>query len=272
MHVFISADIEGITDVTWWWGEGEKAREEVACRRMTAEVNAAIEGALEAGAKKIIVADAHGSMRNLLPEMLHPAANLVRGQARPLGMTQGIEQKPDAAFFIGYHAMAGTPDATLAHTYTLSVHRLWVNNVEVGEIGFNARICGQYGTPVVLVTSDAAGCKEAREAIPGIETTTVKRAFGYTSAENDPPETAQGKIRKAATRALENLKSVKPVTLRGAPRVRIELRTVQQADMASLAPGMKRIDGYTIEYRSKDMAEAHRTLRAVFMLARSAKW
>ncbi|MBE7559903.1 M55 family metallopeptidase [bacterium] len=272
MHVFISVDIEGITDVTWWWDEKEKGREEVACRRMTAEANAAVEGALAAGARKITVADSHGSMRNILPELLHPAATLVRGQSRPLGMMQGVDRKVDAAMLIGYHAMAGTKNATLAHTYTGQVHRLWVNGVEVGEIGFNARVAGRFGVPVVLLSGDAAACREAERAIPGITTVQVKDAMGYINAANDHPETAQAKIRKAATAALGNLKAVKPLTLKGAPRVRVELRTVQQADLAALAPGISRLDGYTVEYKAQDMAEAHKTLRAIFTLARAAKW
>ncbi len=272
MHVFISVDIEGITDVTSWWDDKEKGREEIACRRMTMEANAAIEGALAAGARKITVADSHGSMRNMLPELLHPKATLIRGQSRPLGMMQGVEKKVDAAMLVGYHAMAGTKNATLAHTYTLAVHHLWVNDVMVGEIGFNARVAGQFGVPVVLVSGDAAACREAEDAIPGITTAQVKDAMGYICASNDHPEVAQEKIRTAATAALQNLKAVKPLTLRSAPRVRVELRSVGQADMAELAPGMKRVDGYTVEYKAKDMAEAHRTLRAIFMLSRAAKW
>lgn len=272
MHVFISVDIEGITDVTWWWDEKEKGREEVACRRMTAEANAAVEGALAAGARKITVADSHGSMRNMLPELLHPAATLVRGQSRPLGMMQGVERKVDGAMLIGYHAMAGTRNATLAHTYTGQVHHLWVNGVEVGEIGFNARVAGHFGVPVVLLSGDAAACREAQSAIPGIRTVQVKDAMGYINAANDHPEAAQEKIRKAAEAALANAGAVKPVLVKGAPRVRLELRTVQQADMAELAPTVKRVDGYTVEYRAENMAEAHRTMRAIFMLSRAAKW
>ena len=39
---------------------------------MTKEVNAAIEGAILAGANEVYVNEAHDGMRNLLPEELHP--------------------------------------------------------------------------------------------------------------------------------------------------------------------------------------------------------
>ena len=45
---------------------------------MTRETNAAIEGALDAGAGSILVRDSHGSARNILPELLHKRAKLLR--------------------------------------------------------------------------------------------------------------------------------------------------------------------------------------------------
>ena len=79
MKVLISADMEGTCGVSSWvqvtprenasagephnQGEYDRAR-----HRMTAEVNAAIEGALEGGADEVIVNDSHDGMRNLIAE------------------------------------------------------------------------------------------------------------------------------------------------------------------------------------------------------------
>ncbi len=271
MHVFISVDIEGIADVTSWWDEKEKAREEVACRRMTLETNAAIEGALAAGARKVTVADSHGWMRNILPELLHPKATLVRGRYRPLGMMQGVEKRVDAAMLVGYHAMAGTPTAILPHSYALPIRHLWINNVRLGEIGINARIAGQYGVPIVLVTGDTATAREVKAQLPKTHTVAVKDAMGFLCAANDHPEIAQEKIRKAAEAALADVRKIKPVVVKS-PRVRIELATVMQTDLVMTIPGTVRLDGYTFEYRAANMAEMYRTLRAVQYLAKSAKW
>ena len=81
MRVYISVDMEGIagvahedqTDPTDSRHAGEYNRFR---RLMTAEANAAIAGALDAGAKTVLVNDSHWLMRNLLAEDLNPAAEL----------------------------------------------------------------------------------------------------------------------------------------------------------------------------------------------------
>src|SRR5437870_3487789 len=73
-------------------------------RLMTAEANAAVEGALAAGATRVLVNDSHWFMRNLLAEELHQAAELVSGDPKPRSMVEGIDGGGfDAALFIGYH-------------------------------------------------------------------------------------------------------------------------------------------------------------------------
>jgi D-aminopeptidase len=80
MKVLISADMEGVCGVTSWAqvvppeygsGPGSTVEYERARARLTREVNAAVEGALAAGADEVIVNEAHDGMRNLLPEDLH---------------------------------------------------------------------------------------------------------------------------------------------------------------------------------------------------------
>src|SRR5438552_12455463 len=93
-------------------------------RLMTGEANAAIEGALAAGATKVVVNDSHWFMRNLLAEELHQAAELLSGDPKPRSMVEGIDSGFDAALFIGYHARAGTPHAVLDHTYADRIHEV----------------------------------------------------------------------------------------------------------------------------------------------------
>src|SRR5437879_10783413 len=123
---------------------------------MTAEANAAVEGALAAGATRILVNDSHWFMRNLLAEELHKAAELVSGDPKPRSMVQGIEDGFDAALFIGYHARAGTRDAILDHTYADRIHDVRLNGKPVGELGLNAGLAGVHGVPVALVSGDSA--------------------------------------------------------------------------------------------------------------------
>ena len=60
MKVYISADIEGIATTTDW-EETQKGKVDypASARQMTAEVKAACEGAIAAGAEYILIKDAH---------------------------------------------------------------------------------------------------------------------------------------------------------------------------------------------------------------------
>ena len=65
-RVFISIDMEGVSSIVSW-AEVDRNNSEYAHARkiMASDLNAAIEGALDAGSKEIVVSDAHGGMRNL---------------------------------------------------------------------------------------------------------------------------------------------------------------------------------------------------------------
>src|SRR6266566_4393403 len=84
MRVYISVDVEGIAGVVH---EDQTNPVDPRCaaeyarfrKLMTAEANAAIEGALEAGASQVLVNDSHWFMRNLLAEELNQAAVLASG-------------------------------------------------------------------------------------------------------------------------------------------------------------------------------------------------
>ena len=120
MRVYLSVDMEGIAGVNHPGPTGSgHARYPAAVDLMVGETNAAIEGALAAGAEDILVNDSHGGMFNLLPMGIHPAARVLQGQ-KAWSMVEGAG--PDAGFdvalFVGYHARAGHPRGTIAHTYT----------------------------------------------------------------------------------------------------------------------------------------------------------
>src|SRR5436190_11327577 len=117
LRVFISADMEGITGVVnaAQLSPGEFEYERFR-KLMTGEVNAAIDGALAAGATKITVADSHGNGLSILPDELNPKARLIRAFPRALEMMEGVDGGFDAALFIGYHASINTPGAVRAHT------------------------------------------------------------------------------------------------------------------------------------------------------------
>src|SRR5690625_5012441 len=153
MRVFISVDIEGVAGVTHRDQTGKDGPDyEQARVLMTNEANAAIKGAVQAGADEIVVNDSHGSMRNICIEMLSEEARLISGSPKRLAMMEGITQDFDAAIFIGYHAKSGS-QGILNHTYSgKAIGQVKVNDVEYGEFGLNALIAGEYNVPVVFVS------------------------------------------------------------------------------------------------------------------------
>ena len=116
MKVYISVDMEGIGGINHPHPTDPKdARYPVSVDLMVGETNAAIEGALAGGATDILVNDSHSSMYNLLPEALDPRATLLQGQ-KAWSMVAGAMDGFDVALFVGYHARAGHPRGTIAHT------------------------------------------------------------------------------------------------------------------------------------------------------------
>lgn len=268
MKVYISADMEGISGVVHFDETGREGGEDYqrARRLMTREVNAAVEGALEAGAAEVVVNDSHGSMRNLLLEELHPAAKLIGGSPKPFSMVQGLDGSFRCAFFIGYHARAGSR-GVLCHTYTGGVEEFRVNGRPLGETGMNAAVAGEYGVPVVLVSGDSAVVAEARALLGPVETVAVKEYVARNAAMSLPPQKVHGLIREAARRAVARAGEI-PI-FRVEHPVTLEIRFVHSglADAAELMPGAIRVDDLTVGYRAPDFLTAYRAGRALMALA-----
>ena len=266
MKVLISADMEGIggvvssNHVTSDHKEYERFR-----KLMTAEVNAAIEGARAAGADQIVVNDSHASMTNILIEELNPAAQLISGSPKPFSMMQGIGPEVDAVFFVGYHASAGTGAGVLAHTWSGSVFSVHLNERGVGETGLNAALAGAFGVPVVLVSGDQAVVAEARTLLGEIETVVVKEGFTSSAAQCLPPQVAQERIRQAAERALA--RSVSPLVITAPITLRLTFQHARYADGAETLPGSRRIGGRTLEWTGEDMPSVYQAFRAMVQLA-----
>jgi D-amino peptidase len=236
---------------------------------MTAEANAAIQGALDGGATTVLVNDSHWTMRNLLAEELHPAAELMSGGPKPRSMMEGIERESDVAFFIGYHAKAGTRNAVLDHTYTDRILDVRLSGRSVGELGLNAALAGAFGVPVNLVSGDAALVKEAMELL-GADLVTVetKEAVSRHAARNIAPGLSCQRLREAATRAMRARRT--PLTLPAPIVLEVDFSKTVEADMAEVAPGTERCGGRTVRFSHADYREVFRAFRAMQNLATTA--
>lgn len=266
LRVFISADMEGISSAVSSDQMSPEGFEYAGFRKlMTAEVNAAIEGALEAGATKITVADSHGNGLSLLPDELNPKARLIRSWPRPLGMMQGVEGGFDAAMFIGYHASANTADAVRAHTIAGARYfAVRLNGQHASEGLFNAAIAGHYGVPVVLISGDETAIAEVQRTVSaGITGVAVKRAIGNSSADSLSPQAAREQIRQASRAALTRVSSFRPFVLDKPVRVEVAFKNILNAQLLAYLPMFERVEGATIGYNGKDVIEAARALNFI---------
>lgn len=261
MRVYISADIEGVTGtVTWGQAGGPRASHydwDFARRMMTHDVNAAIRGAKAAGATDILVKDSHGSSKNLLIDQLESGIELISGLGTGRdGMMEGIDGSFDCAMLVGYHGMAGTLAGIMEHTITGMVHRYSINGTPAGEIAMSAATAGQYGVPLVFVSSDAAGCTEAAALIPGIRAVAVKHGLGRYMGRLKHPSVTGPEIAEAVREACQN-SSVQPWIPSAPVTVQIEHNRSEEADAAAMLPGWTRLDAYTVEAVCSDWPEAH---------------
>ncbi len=272
MKLLIAVDMEGISGVVTWDHIDPGHPEYQRFRRiMTADVNAAILGAAQAGASEILVTDGHWNSTNILIEDLDRRASLQSGSPSPFSMVEGVQHGVDAAIFIGYHARAGTLNAMLDHTWSSTrVQNLWLNGRLCGETGLNGAVCGAFGAPVLMVSGDKAVCEEAADWLPGVETVQVKRATGRHSAECLPVPVAQELIRQGAERSVRRfLAGVGPAPLKLETPVEgvIEFSYSDMADRATLLPGSTRLDGHRLRFVSPDMPAAYLAFRAAVTLS-----
>ena len=271
MRTYISIDMEGIagvvhesqTDPTNPAAAAEYGRFR---RLMTSEANAAVEGAVAAGATRVLVNDSHWFMRNLVVEELHQAAELLSGDPKPHSMVQGIDGGFDAALFIGYHARAGTRNAILDHTCADRIHEVRLNGRPVGELGINAAYTGAHGVPVALVSGDAALAAEAKDLLgEDIATVVVKQAVGRQAAQSVAPAVACRMIREGVTAALKRRR--RPFVLSSPVTIEVDFALTSHADVAELCPGAVRSGGRTVAFTHADYGEVFRAWRAILNLS-----
>jgi len=262
LKVFISVDMEGICGVVTWDETSQGGPDYGMFRAlMTQEVNAAIQGAVAAGATEILVRDAHGSGRNILPEMLDPRARLLRDWTYgPLSMMEGIDKTFDAAIFIGYHARAGTPDAVLKHTMTRILLDVIINGRKMPEAGINGLIAGYFGVPVVLVSGDQAIARQAKELFGDIETAVVKEAVS-TAAIMLNPYVARDMIKEKTRIALKRLKDFKPLKINPPFVLDVAFADEALAQKASYIPGAVRKDELTVSFTTNDFMDMLKLFR-----------
>ncbi len=215
-RVFIITDMEGaggVNDPEEQLLPGQRRFAE-SRQILTDEVNAAVEGARQAGASEVVIWDGHDGSRALSVDEIHPAASLIQGRPTPANYYLS-ERAYDGILFVGQHAMAGARNAVLAHSQSFSVKGITINGKPVGEIGQVAAIAGYFHIPVVMLAGDQAACDELLDLQPKAVTVAVKRLAGRLSSMSLSHEEAKRRIQGAAFRAVKSIKEFEPWRVEG---------------------------------------------------------
>ncbi len=268
MKVYISVDMEGVAGIADW-EQCLPGGDDYALGRdlVLGEVNAAIDGAVAAGADEILVNDSHSVMRNLPPAALGARASYLSGRFKPLYMMEGLDPSYDAVVFLGYHAAMQSP-GVLSHTYNpRAIAEVRLNAIVTGEAGLNALVAQQHGVPVAVITGDQYVGPEVAPFCPGIDTIEVKRSVSRYAAEHLHPDTARERIRDGVATALRAGHSPPRISLPAT--VEVELLSPDLAEQATWIHGVTRLDGRTVSFTDDDPLRLFRTFMTLVFLTRS---
>ncbi|MEH7306635.1 M55 family metallopeptidase [Neobacillus drentensis] len=272
MKIFISADMEGISGVATNQQLKTNSEYQRFRKLMTADVNAAIEGAFNGGATEVVVADGHGNMSNILIEDLDSRARLVSGNNRVMCQLEGLDDTFDGIMFVGHHGREGGSDVTLiSHTLAgICVNEMKINGKIVGETEMNSLVAGAFGVPALFISGDDAYVKEVKETLPEVEGAVVKRAVDRFAAELIHPEVARAEIREKAEAAVKKAKSIKPIAFEGPITFDLQFKGPQQAKMTTTLPTVELTGPKSIRFTCDDMVTAYKHMWGCVIIAMTA--
>jgi D-amino peptidase len=270
VQIFISSDMEGTAGVVDWdQCIAGGAQYPYYAELLTGEVNAAIEGAMAAGATEFLVNDSHSKMTNLKPDALAGRARYLSGRYKPMYMMQGLDTTYDAIFLVSYHGSMGSRGSTLSHTYfPAAFAEVTVNGVVAGEAGINALVASAYRVPIVLVTGDDTTAEETRRFCPDIATAVVKKSISRFAADSLHPAAARDLIREQATAAIHALDDATPPVIDSPINLAMLFRTSDYCELAARVGGVERTGDLTATIVGDDPLWIYQTFVTVVLLCR----
>ena len=152
--------------------------------------------------------------------------------------------------------MENTPTAVLAHTYSRNKYKtINVNGTPVGEIALDASVIGEYGVPVLFLSSDNIGCDEGRFFLPHIETVVTKTSYGNNCAFSKHPTVVEEEIERGVEKALNRLDTMTPFTFDKPVTIEIQLTSVLQTIKTLISNDGYHLSGpTTLKKQIKDMS------------------
>ena len=258
MKILIMTDLEGVAGyVSFDYDQASKNNEQ-GRRLLTAEVNAAIDGLLEAGAADFLVIDGHGPGAIHYPD-LHEAARLLHGRPlAPPSVRNDIIAQYDVTIIIGQHAMAGVQQGNLGHTQSSkAIDYYSLNGRLIGEIAQWALYTGSFDIPLLFLSGDDTACTEVRELIPEITTSAVKIGLSRNSAISLSHAASCRLIHAGVKTALEKHRAhpVAPLCWDGPFVLEKRFFHTDAVDAARDKPGVEVVDSQTIRWRADNIRD-----------------
>jgi D-amino peptidase len=279
MKIYISLDMEGIAG-TYSWTQEESNRAEVR-KCITQQIEWVIEGIRSSRVNKnieeIVIADSHSAGDNLLYEItsLDDRLHLISGFPRANYMMPAFDSSYSVVFFVGYHSGIGTMNSAMDHSYTPRFHKIWLNDTLMNESLINAGYAGYYNVPVGLVIGDDALYNQLKtnNALPWVEYVITKYSLSRFSVKSKPLNIVHKETIQAVKKVLhQDLKKIPLFKFEPPIKLKIEFQTTSMADIVSMVPDVKRLDGMTVELTHDDYTEIFNSLDAFATLARSVKY
>ena len=257
MKFVIAVDLEGVAGVVGYPNMGlteANCPDEyaLACRMAVRAVSAAARALFDGGAAEVVVWDNHGRGVNLPIDQLDPRVSVFRGSTRE--RWRMMDGSYSGVLLIGYHAMAGTPMAVLAHSYSSEhIQSIHINGVAVGEIAADAHVAGAKGAPVIFVESDRAGVDEARRFMPWVRGVITKTGYGRNAAIGPHPDVIDQRTYDEVTEAVRHLSDMRPFVFPGPLTVDYRYMRMEGARDHALRAGGELLDEYTARFRMDEL-------------------
>ena len=247
MKIYILTDLEGVCGVYRF----EQTREygtpaNIEARRLLmGEINAAVRGAFDGGATRVVVQDGHDGSKSFFLEELDERAEVVMGIFSPYDLV--LRQGFDGAFLLGFHSMSHTKRGILCHTQSsLTWDNYWINDRLAGEIYQSAILLGACDIPVLMVTGDDKTVREARDFLgDDIVTVQVKTGLAREAALMYSPKRARAMIYEGAKEAMKRIGKIKPCKPEFPLKIRWQFKDSGIVDR--YRGDAKRIDATTLE-------------------------
>lgn len=267
MKILIMTDLEGVAGVAVDQQLGgianpyyRKAREFLAD-----EIQAAVEGAREAGADDFVICDGHGSGFDMMLDTgrIGPSVRFLSGLGGGCPYLSLAEEGLAAGFLVGQHPKHG-PRGSLEHTGSdVIVQGLWINGQEVGEAGTHGAAFGAMGFPLALTTGDEEVVREVEALGCGTVGVAVKRGLARERSLTLHPADACRQIRAGAARAVRELGRMRSWVPPPPHRLRLRYASAKFAEKYApfgeadnvLFPYIARIDADTVEISGRSMIE-----------------